>query len=207
MKTISFEKKLAYNRIKGNDLLKRSVEIALIGQHSITIVGNSDNGLVHIQEIFKSRPEYSDNDPICNENLLTFVSPCLCGNYGDTGRCDCSIEEIKAHTRSYSYRSAMRSHIIVALERPLFSDIVSVVGGESFQDVMERIHSFDRLRTINSIDNDAMDLLKTAYDRLLFTGSQVERVLTIVRTIALMDNLTIVKAYHMSEAIQYQIFK
>ena len=63
--------------IKGNKYLKRAIEISLTGQHTITVIGNVDNGEEYIETIYKSR---DIQDGIFNENLLTFVEPCLCGN-------------------------------------------------------------------------------------------------------------------------------
>jgi len=98
----------------------------------------------------------------------------------------------------------MKSQIIVKLERPLFNEIVSVLTGEPFTDVMYRIDTFNKLKTVKSTDQDAMEFLKTAYNKLLFTSSQINRVLAVSKTIAIMDNSDIVHSQHMAEAIQYQ---
>src|SRR3972149_4277266 len=148
MKAVIYEKGIAWNNIKGNGLLKRAIEIALSGQHTITIIGNPDNGK--------------------------------------------------------EYLNAMKSQIIVKLERPLFNEIVSVLTGEPFTDVMYRIDTFNKLKTVKSTDQDAMEFLKTAYNKLLFTSSQINRVLAVSKTIAIMDNSDIVHSQHMAEAIQYQ---
>ena len=203
MKAVIYEKRIAWNNIKGNGLLKRAIEIALSGQHTITIIGNPDNGKEYLDTIFKTRTEYCWEDPIFNENLFTFVQPCFCGNFGDEG-CGCSVEEIILHKRSKEYINAMKSQIIVKLERPLFNEIVSVLTGESFQNVVDRIYTFNRLKTIEGTDQDAMEFLKTAYNKLLFTSSQINRVLAVSKTIAIMDNSDIVHSQHMAEAIQYQ---
>jgi len=203
MKTSLYERKIAYNNIKGNELLKRAIEVSLTGQHTITVIGNVDNGKEYLDIVFKSRTEYCGEDPIFNENLFTFVQPCFCGNFGDEG-CGCSVEEIILHKRSKEYINAMKSQIIVKLERPLFNEIVSVLTGESFQNVVDRIYTFNRLKTIEGTDQDAMEFLKTAYNKLLFTGNQINRVLAVSRTIAIMDNSGRVKAHHIAEAIQYQ---
>jgi len=203
MKTISYEKKIAWNNIKGNEYLKRAIEVSLTGQHTITVIGNPDNGKEYLDIIFKSRIDYCGEDPIFNENFFIFVQPCFCGNFGDEG-CDCSAEEIISYKRIKEYINAMKSQIIIKLERPLFNEIVSVLTGESFQDVMNRIDIFNKLKTVKGTDQDAMEFLKTAYNKLLFTYSQMSKVLAVSKTIAIMDNSDRIKAHHISEAIQYQ---
>ena len=203
MKTSLYEKRIAWNNIKGNGLLKRAIEIALSGQHTITIIGNPDNGKEYLDTIFKTRTEYCWEDPIFNENLFTFVQPCFCGNF-IIEACNCSVEEIASYRKTKEYVNAMKSQIIVKLERPLFNEIVSVLTGEPFTDVMYRIDTFNKLKTVKSTDQDAMEFLKTAYNKLLFTGDQINRVLAVSKTIAIMDNSEVVQAHHMAEAIQYQ---
>jgi len=189
--------------IKGNKYLKRAIEISLTGQHTITVIGNVDNGKEYIETIYKSR---DIQDGIFNENLLTFVEPCLCGNNGDpfSRSCGCSTEKIIEYKLTNTFRQAMRNDILVKLDTPLFKDFTT--GHEHFSYVVKRIEKSIFRNEINIISS-AMELLETAYKRISFTMCQVERIKHISRTIALMDNSEVVKPSHMAESIQYQIIE
>ena len=98
---------------------------------------------------------------------------------------------------------------MVKLEQPSTNDYHRI--GEAFENVIVRIN-FNK-STINnkskcvSIDKIAQDILDTAIIKLSFTSNQVERVLSVAKTIALMDDQQkdCIKVYHISEAIQYQL--
>ena len=196
----------AWFSIKGNEYLKRAIEVSLTGQHTITVIGNVDNGKDYIETIYKSR---DIEDRIFNENLLIFIEPCLCGNFGDPFRsCDCPTEKIIEHRLTDTYRQAMRSSILVKLDTPLFKDFTN--GQEHFSIVVKSIEksikNFGDNVFKNITDFSAMELLETAYKRIGFTMCQVERIKHVARTIAIMDNSEVVQAHHMAEAIQYQAF-
>lgn len=195
----------AWSKIKGNEYLKRAIEVSLTGQHPITIIGNSDNGKVYLEEIFKSR--FLD-DNIFNENLLTFIQPCPCGNFTDNLQiCNCSNKDIINYQKTDMYRKAMNNDIIVRLTTPPFSDYNRV--SEAFSIVFSRIkNEVETYRTL-AIHSDAMDLLKIAYAKFHFTICQVERVENVAKTIAKMESpvINIVQAHHMAESIQYQNIK
>ena len=195
----------AWSKLIGNEYLKRAIEVSLTGQHPITIIGNPDNGKEYIEEIFKSRVL---DDDIFNENLLTFIYPCPCGNYSDNLQiCNCSRDEIVNYLKTDTFRKAMKNDIIVRLDTPPFSDYKSVA--EAFSIVFSRIkNEVETYRTL-AIHSDAMDLLKIAYAKFHFTICQVERIENIAKTIAKMESpvINIVQAHHMAESIQYQNIK
>src|SRR3972149_5944189 len=187
----------AWFSIKGNEYLKRAIEVSLTGQNTITVIGNVDNGKEYIETIYKSR---DIEDRIFNENLLTFIEPCLCGNFGDQLRsCDCPTEKIVEHRLTDTFRQAMRNDIIIKLDTPLFKDITN--GQEHFSYVVNRIEK-SIFEGEKNVFLSAMELLETAYKRIGFTMCQVERIKHVARTIALMDNSEVVKPYHMAESIQ-----
>lgn len=100
------------NKIPGNEFLKRAVDIALSGRHTITVIGNSNNGLNHLRSVFGQ-----------DERLFTFIAPCPCGNFEDNFlMCNCQTDTILEHIKTPEYSQATRSEIIVRLLTPMFSD-------------------------------------------------------------------------------------
>lgn len=166
------------NKIPGNEHLKRAVDVALSGRHTITVIGNQYNGLEHLERVFENRIHEQ------NGWLFKFISPCPCGNFEDNILiCCCQSDTILEHIKTQQYQEATRSEIIVRLLTPMFND-----------------YSFKK-----NIDKQAIELLRTAYAKFYFTLSKVNKIISIAETIAKMDNSNIVMAWHMAEAIQYQI--
>lgn len=166
------------NKIPGNEFLKRSVDVALSGRHTITVIGNPNNGLNHLRSVF-------DNNVLeQNSSLLTFITPCPCGNFEDNHLiCNCQTDTILEHIKTPEYQQATRSEIIIRLLTPSFND-----------------YSFKK-----NIDKTALELLRTACTKFYFTLSKINKIISVAETVAKMDGSEIVMPYHMAEAIQYQI--
>lgn len=200
MNNLLMNKEIAFNKLIGNTYLKRIIEVALTGQHSITVIGNTDNGLKHIKEIFKAR---DFEDPIFNENLLTFVEPCPCGNYTDPlQECNCSLESIAIHRNSSEFKQAMKSDLVVKLETPCKQDFNCL--GESFETVYKRIEQYSKGQE-NFLHHLSQEILDVAQDRLHLTICKRERLLLVANTIANMDNSGIIQPWHLSEVIGYHV--
>lgn len=199
MNNLILFKEKAWNNLKGNEYLKRAIEVALKGQHTITIIGNFDNGLNNIKDIFK--PRYFE-DAIFNENLLTFIEPCPCGFFKDPlQECNCNIEDITNYIKTDKYKQAMINEIIVKLETPEI--IYYNHEGESFKKVFDRLILCKNIAINRELDKQAKDILNIACIRLHFTIGQWERCLSVANTIAAMDDSEVIKAIHISETIGY----
>ena len=93
-------------RIINNAHVKRALEVAIAGKHSILIVGNYLNTA-------------AGGNPLPDNAY--FVLPCPCGWLSDPmHECNCSIEQTKSHQASYPV-----CDIKVELVRPTFPDLVS----------------------------------------------------------------------------------
>lgn len=166
------------NKIPGNEFLKRAINIALSGRHTITVIGNPNNGLNHLRSVFENS--------VLEQNgcLFTFITPCPCGNFEDNFLiCNCQTDTILEHIKTPEYQQATRSEIIVRLLTPMFSD-----------------YSFKK-----NIDKTALELLRTACTKFYFTLSKMNKIIFVAETIAKMNSYEDVMSWHISEAIQYQI--
>lgn len=176
----------AWDKIIGNEHVKRAMEVSLAGQHPITIIGDPDNGGKYLEIILG--------------NLLTFLPPCPCGNFMNPQKaCVCSSSQIRKFKNSVKYRKALQNPIIVQLQTPTSRDYQVKSKGESFIDILNRIS----LINLNKrLEMEATDLLNIAIQRMNFTLKQVENINFVSKTIALLDNSDIIKAQHISEAVQ-----
>lgn len=166
------------NKIPGNEFLKRAIDISLNGRHTITVIGNSNNGLENLETVFENRINEQ------NSWLFNFISPCPCGNFEDNLLvCNCSTDTILEHIKTPQYKLLTMSKIIVRLLTPMFSDYL-----------------FDK-----NIDKQAIELLRTAFNKFHFTVNKMNKIVSVAKTIANMDSSKIVMAWHITEAIQYQI--
>lgn len=179
----------AWLKLVGNDCLKRAIEVAITGNHKITVIGNSDNGKEYLEIILG--------------DLLTFISPCKCGNYLNSYKvCHCIPKEIINYRKSKKYQKALLNPIIVGLQTPPKNQYSRI--SENFKNVIDRINKTEKLNNPD-IEDKAIELLNVADRKLGFTLQQIERVKAVAKTIAELDQDTQIKGFHMSEAIGYQI--
>lgn len=186
MKT-NLTKEEAYSKIIGNEYLKRAITVSLTGKYPITVIGHPDNGREYLEIVLG--------------NLLTFKKPCLCGNLGSFVRsCSCTPEYLEKYKNSGSYRIALENDITVKLEDSTPADY------RKTSDILSDYNfNIEIPTTYFEIEKNAISLLETAIQRRGFTAKQVEQVKKISKTIAIMDSLEIIKAYHISEAIGYKL--
>lgn len=180
----------AWDKIIGNEYLKRAIEISLTGQHPITVIGDPDNGEEYLKIILG--------------DLLTFIKPCPCGNFMNPSKaCTCTLSQITKYRTSKEYQKALNNSIIVKLVSPTSYDYRTKNKSESFKDILNRIEKVDPNKKLN-IDTEAIDVLNSAIQTLRPTTKQVENIHSISNTIALLDGMDVRKIYHIFEAIQYQ---
>lgn len=163
------------NKIPGNDYLKRAVEVAVYGKHTITVVGNPENGLEYLRIVFS------------DEQLFTFIEPCPCGNFEDNILvCNCPNNIIIEYMKSPGYQRAMGSEIIVRLLTPMFSDYsyvnIDKTAVEFLKTAYNRFHFPASTSRINKILSIAKTIAKMED---IYPGN--------------------IMTWHMAEAIQYQI--
>ena len=177
------KKAAAWNNIKGNEGLKRAIEVSLAGNHKITIIGNPANGHEDLKIILG--------------DLLDFYPPCKCVNLKS---CNCTNSIIK----KFQNRIArLHNPIITNLIEPTIHDFNSK-NSELYKDMIKRVNEYED-KSVIMIDQSAKDLLSTAINALLLTTIQYNQIMAVSKTIALLDHCLKIKAFHVSEAIQYQI--
>lgn len=182
-------KEIAWNKIVGNEHIKRAMEVALAGNHSLTVIGNPENGEKYIKVVLPKS---------------IFLSPCPCENFGDILRqCTCSVSKLSKYRESKKYRNGMKSDIIIEIVTPRAKEYE--YPGEDFVKVKERI-SKRFISIAYVIDKDAQTLLNTAIEKFGFTMYAVNQIVSVANTIVSLDNyLSTIQPCHMAEAMQYKL--
>ncbi|MBX6422813.1 YifB family Mg chelatase-like AAA ATPase [Thermosulfurimonas sp. F29] len=157
--------------------------------------------------------------------LVCAMNPCRCGYYGDTRRaCRCSPQEIRRYRSRLS--GPLLDRLDIHLEVPAvdWRELSADRRGEPSEVVRERVLQA-RLRQerrygipgkLNAHlsarevqewcrpDEAGRRLLEKACERLGLSARAYHRVLKLARTIADLEGSEVIKASHLSEAIQYR---
>ncbi|MFH1288929.1 MAG: YifB family Mg chelatase-like AAA ATPase [bacterium] len=159
--------------------------------------------------------------------LTAAMNPCPCGYYGDSfHECKCSPNQV------YKYRSKVSGPLLdridIHLDVPAvkFKDISSKVPAESSEDIKFRINKArdaqkDRFKNHKKIfcnahmghrdikkyceiDENSLNLLKGAIQKMGFSARAYDRILKVSRTIADLEGTETIQQSHILEAIQYR---
>ncbi|NLI16738.1 MAG: YifB family Mg chelatase-like AAA ATPase [candidate division Zixibacteria bacterium] len=159
--------------------------------------------------------------------LAAALNPCPCGYFGDpTHNCSCSAGQIQKYISKISGPLLDRIDIHIEMPAVKFKDLTSLADSENSETIrkrvnaarqiqLERFSDYDGifcnaqmetklLREICVIDDDSMNLLKTAINRLGLSARAFDRILKVSRTIADLDSSPDILAHHISEAIGYR---
>lgn len=200
--------------ICGNSHVKRAMEVALAGAHTILIIGSPSSqawGLASI--VNRLHPKLDEIEDSCQEiwsNLAEAVSPCPCGYYGDPdapNACTCSLEEISTWRRE-TFPVAPRD-ITIRVVRPDTNRILrwamnDYKDGEPEQEFFRRVAECRaNYRRLDSASETAWALLRAAITKKRLSPRAVRQVVRVANTIASMEVARQIEASHMAEAIQY----
>lgn len=181
-----------WQRVPGNEALKRVLEVALAGPHPAMIL--------YYPEIRRPLTNLVRGLYETFDNISIKTAPvCPCGYYQHPHRvCSCTAKEIRHHYKRlklYDYQ------IIVESATPRVRDFLK--PGERLADVKVRISDAVRLkegRKTLCINSEALSFLETASTKLTINP---ENAFQVADTIAALDRTTTIGPTHMAEAIQY----
>lgn len=179
----------AWSKIAGNAILKRAIEISLLGEHMVTVTGHPDNGFMYAREILGGRV-YS-------------LPECPCGNFGDlTNTCNCRTREIQRYRNDmYQLEVMTKAEIFVETQTPRWSDYER--SWESFGQVMRRIKLANYPESMKICSNGQV-LIDKAIQAFGLRMRQVHNVLSVAHTISALACAESIAVEHVAEAIQYQ---
>lgn len=178
------------------------------------------------REITISRAKYNIEYP-CSFMFVASMNPCPCGYYGDpTHHCVCTPGQIQRYMNKISGPLLDRIDIQCEITPVPFKDISKAAPGESSKNIRERVIAArsiqtERFKDCDGIhcnaqmtermihqyaepDDDGMNMLRMAMERLSLSARAYSRILKVARTIADLANSESVKVEHLAEAISYR---
>lgn len=174
--------------IAGYEHVKRILEVALVQEHSVTLVGHRE-----VTQPFL-------NWGIQHKLPIQAFSPCVCGWYMSQKDCSCIPSEIRKHQLVIKVSDI---NLVIIPERYDLHHALAEREAALLTRVSEAQKIVQEIPEI--LCTDGGYLLRHASDRFGFDHSRIKRVLRVAQSIASLDYQTEIKVHHLSEAIQYSI--
>ena len=186
------------SRLKGQEHIKRALEIATTGNHSMLVMCIScyDDGINFLWPIAQTL------------NISTNIrTPCPCGNFGSAERtCTCSDQ-----LRDRFYAETMpvmpvHHDMYLEMHAVSYEKLTSDRASEPHETVMERItRAKAHLPKVSiALDAAGQSLMKAAVRQLAFSQWQYEQTLNVAHTISALAGAKAIGAAHIAEAVQYR---
>lgn len=173
-----------------------------------------------------SRARYNLTLP-CSFMLVASMNPCPCGyHHHPTRKCDCTPAQIQRYMNKISGPLMDRIDLQVEVESVPFEDIAKAPKGESSATIRERVLKArqiqsERYKGVKGIhcnaqmttsllqkyvqlDDQALNLLRTAMKKFNLSARAYDRILKVSRTIADLEGVENVQSSHIAEAIGYR---
>jgi|GEM_PF-2419279 len=178
--------------IPGQWHVKRGLEVAAAGGHTISLVG---------------RPE--ETEPLrawaeAQGIAVQAVKPCRCGNYGSAEReCTCSAAEVARWRNRKAYRQAASADLV--MEVPIWVERQPWFSAESGTNVLVRVAQAQRAEAVPQRLDDAGVALMRAAARMVGLGFvRTRECIKVAATIARLAGSARIQVAYLAEAIQYR---
>jgi predicted ATPase with chaperone activity len=192
----------AWERILGNGVLKRAMEIAIAGYHTLVYVGDPAYAWKDTQEVMGP--------------WARVMQPCPCGHFlaHDGEPCTCTWDMIEAHRKTRAFSDALDCDLMVRVTAPDFFDdesepyasvykrVQEVRMSQAFGVAMQPRPEWASYRHIG--DAPSFQMLNEARKRWDFSTRRLLSVQRVAHTIALLDGDNLVRTRHMAEALSFR---
>ncbi len=178
------------------------------------------------RKITISRAKYNVEYP-CSFMMIASMNPCPCGYYGDpTHHCACTPGQIQRYMNKISGPLLDRIDIHCEIQAVPFAELSKMQPGEPSAAIRERVINArkiqeERFKPFKGIHSNAMmtermlhqfaepddqslDMLRLAMERLKLSARAYSRILKVARTIADLAGSEKVQSVHIAEAIGYR---
>jgi magnesium chelatase family protein len=159
--------------------------------------------------------------------LAAAMNPCPCGYFGDPNHeCTCSPPQIQRYVSKISGPLLDRIDIHVEVAALPYNQMIQAPTGDTSADIAARVNKArvtqlerfkdvpgqycnahmrsKELRVYCIQEKGAENLIESAIHRLGLSARAYDRILKVARTIADLEGSDLLKAEHLSEAIQYR---
>lgn len=157
--------------------------------------------------------------------LVSAMNPCPCGYLGSGSKCQCSANDVAKYQRKISGPLLDRIDIMIEIPVVTYDDLQKTATGESSKVIKERVVQAHKIQleryekrgicfnaqlsapdidVFCKLDEDSNDLLRSASEKMNFSGRTYHKILKVARTIADLDNSVDIQKKHIGEAIQYR---
>ena len=206
---------LDFADVKGLWHVRRGIEVAVAGEHSVLLIGSHGSGKTMIAQrvsTLTDKPvmiyDYKDfgmfqgHDSMCVFTML----PCPCGNFTSPKvECHCTPAKIQG------YLSRIPTWLIdkvdIHIEVPSIEYSQKKANEDSATIKARIIKAMTPANTSTlriKVDKEGEELLKMAILELGISARAYDKIIKVAGTIARLDGKTIVEAGHISEAIGYR---
>ena len=178
------------------------------------------------RKITISRAKYTIEYP-CSFMFVASMNPCPCGYFGDpTHHCVCTPGQIQKYMNRISGPLLDRMDLHVEVPVVPFNQLSQMQPGESSAVIRSRViaarkRQEERYKDFKGIysnaqmtermihqfaepDEQSLDMLRTAMERLHLSARAYNRILKVARTIADLEGTERVLSHHIAEAIGYR---
>lgn len=163
-----------------------------------------------------------------NFMLVASMNPCKCGYYPNRLRCHCSYSQIHRYLSHISGPLLDRIDVFIETAPIEYMELQKQEATEGSRQIRERILlarkvQMDRyskepflfnsqltpkkIAKYCALDQEAKDLMESAFHRLQLSSRGFHRILKVARTIADLEQSEEIKTKHLSEAICYRSFE
>ena len=172
-----------------------------------------------------SRAKYTIDYP-CSIMFVASMNPCPCGYFGDpTHHCVCTVSQISKYMNKISGPLLDRIDIQCEIQPVPFEDISKLQPGEPSAVIRERVIAARKIqekryaavkgvhcnaqmteKMLNEyarLDNETMEMLRNAMQRLSLSARAYSRILKVARTIADLEGKENIEMNHVAEAVSY----
>ncbi len=178
------------------------------------------------RKITISRAKYTIEYP-CSFMFVASMNPCPCGYFGDpTHHCVCTPGQIQKYMNRISGPLLDRMDLHIEVPVVPFNQLSQMQLGESSAAIRKRViaarkRQEERYKDVKGVysnaqmtermihqfaepDEQSLDMLRTAMERLHLSARAYNRILKVARTIADLEGTERVLSHHIAEAIGYR---
>ena len=178
------------------------------------------------RKITISRAKYTIEYP-CSFMFVASMNPCPCGYYGDpTHHCVCTPGQIQRYMNRISGPLLDRMDLHIEVPVVPFNQLSQMQQGESSEVIRTRViaarkRQEERFKAFKGVycnaqmsermihqfcepDEDSLNMLRLAMERLHLSARAYNRILKVARTIADLEGEEHVLSHHIAEAIGYR---